>query len=248
MDTFTAKVGVITSISLTREQVNMSHIDLTFATVAIDGPERNLLNPDVMAKVGADLLAAEKNPDVVGIIVTGAGDAFCGGLDLAGIRAGGDPIEYARSLAALLKIFPKLTKPVAAAVNGDAVASGGSIVAACDYAVSVPTAKIGSYEVAVGVWPMVAQVPMIARLGAKRAMENIGAGEPFTAQRSLEVGLVNRIAEPAQLIHATEEWLTLAARGGAANAGRTFFYELAEMSYEDGLDAALDKFAAQFKK
>lgn len=226
----------------------MSDTDTTFAVVTIDGPERNLLNPDVMAKVGADLLAADKNPDFAGIIVTGAGNDFCGGLDLAGIRAGGDPIEYARSLATLLKIFPKLTKPVVAAVNGDAVASGGSIVAACDYAVSVPTAKIGSYEVAVGVWPMVAQVPMIARLGAKRAMENIGAGEPFTAQRSLEVGLINRIAEPAQLIPAVEEWLTFAARGGAANAGRTFFYELAEMSYEDGLDAALDKFAAQFKK
>lgn len=226
----------------------MSVTNPRFALVTISGPERNLLNPEVMAKVGSDLVAADKNSDFAGIILTGAADAFCGGLDLAGIRAGGDPIEYARSLASLLKIFPKLSKPVAASVNGDAVASGGSIVAACDYAVSVPTAKIGSYEVAVGVWPMVAQVPMIARLGAKRAMENIGAGEPFTAQRSLEVGLVNRIAEPSQLIHATEEWLLLAARGGAANAGRTFFYELAEMSYEEGLDAALDKFAAQFKK
>lgn len=226
----------------------MSNTNITFATITIDGPERNLLNPDVMAKLAADLIAADKNPDVAGIIVTGAGTDFCGGLDLASIRAGGDPVEFARSLATLLKIFPKLLKPVVAAINGDAVASGGSIVAACDYAVSVPTAKIGSYEVAVGVWPMVAQVPMIARLGAKRAMENIGAGEPFTAQRSLEVGLVNRIAEPAQLIAFAEEWLAFAARGGVANAGRAFFYELAEMSYEDGLDAALDKFAAQFRK
>lgn len=226
----------------------MSVSDHKFALVTIDGPERNLLNPEVMATVGSDLIAADKNTDFAGIIVTGAGSDFCGGLDLASIRAGGDPVEFARSLASLLKIFPKLTKPVVAAVNGDAVASGGSIVAACDYAVSVPTAKIGSYEVAVGVWPMVAQVPMIARLGAKRAMENIGAGEPFSAQRAFEVGLVNRIAEPSQLMSEAEEWLNFAARGGAANAGRAFFYELAEMSYEDGLDVALEKFAAQFKK
>ncbi|MDH6424284.1 enoyl-CoA hydratase/carnithine racemase [Aurantimicrobium minutum] len=226
----------------------MLDTNANIAIVTIDGPDKNFLNPDVMAQVGADLLAADKDVSVSAILLTGAGDAFCGGLDLASIRAGGDPIVFARSLAVLLKIFPKLTKPVAAAVNGDAVASGASIVAACDYAVTVPSAKIGSYEVSVGVWPMVAQVPLIARMGTKVAMENIGSGEPFTAQRSLEVGLVSRIVEPAALIASASEWLILASRGGAANAGRVFFYELAEMSYEDGLDAALDKFAAQFKK
>lgn len=225
----------------------MSTDDTRFALVTIDGPERNLLNPQVMAQVVADLLAAESNPEVAGIIVTGAGDDFCGGLDLASIRAGGDPIEFAGSLATLLKVFPRLTKPVVAAVNGDAVASGSSIVAACDYAVSVPTAKIGSYEVGVGVWPMVAQVPLIHRLGARRAMENIGSGEPFTAARSLEVGLVNRVVAPAALRAAVIEWLTLAARAGAASAGRRSFYELAEMTFDDALDAALEKFAAQFR-
>lgn len=226
----------------------MSHDTPHFATVTIDGPDKNLLNPDVMHSVGADLLAADVDDTIDGIIVTGAGEHFCGGLDLASIRAGGDPVEFARSLATLLKIFPRLTKPVVAVVNGDAVASGGSIVAACDYGVAAPHVKIGSYEVAVGVWPMVAQVPMIKRLGTKLAMENIGCGEPFTAQRALEVGLVNRL-EPASAIRAAaEEWLTLAARGGAANSGRVAFYGLAELSYDDGLDAALDKFAAQFQK
>lgn len=225
----------------------MSAEENRFAIITIDGPERNLLNPAVMAQVVTDLNAADTDPAVEGIIVTGAGTDFCGGLDLASIRAGGDPIEFAGSLATLLKVFPRLTKPVVAAVNGDAVASGSSIVAACDYAVSVPTAKIGSYEVGVGVWPMVAQVPLIHRLGARRAMENIGCGEPFTAQRSLEVGLVNRIAEPTELHSAALEWLTLAARAGASRAGRVSFYELAEMTYDDALDAALEKFAAQFR-
>ena len=227
----------------------MSTIDESgIITVTIDGPERNLLNPAVMAAVEADLLAADANPDVKAIIITGAGDAFCGGLDLAGIRAGGDPLEYAACLAKLLKVFPRLTKPVAAAVNGDAVASGGSIAAACDYAVIVDHALIGSYEVSVGVWPMVAQVPLIHRIGTKRAMENIGSGNPFPAKRAWEVGLVNVVVKPAHLLETTREWLREATRGGAANAGRVSFYELAEMSYDDALDAALDKFAAQFRK
>ena len=227
----------------------MSTIDESgIITVTIDGPERNLLNPQVMAAVEADLLAADANPDVKAIIITGAGDAFCGGLDLAGIRAGGDPLEYAACLAKLLKVFPRLTKPVAAAVNGDAVASGGSIAAACDYAVIVDHALIGSYEVSVGVWPMVAQVPLIHRIGTKRAMENIGSGNPFSAKRAWEVGLVNMVVKPAHLLETTREWLREAVRGGAANAGRVSFYELAELSYDDALDAALDKFAAQFRK
>jgi enoyl-CoA hydratase/carnithine racemase len=217
------------------------------ATVTISGPEKNLLNPTVMQAVSADLLAADGDANVKAILVTGEGEYFCGGLDLAGIRAGGDPLEYAANLASLLKIFPKLHKPVAAAVNGDAVASGAAIVAASDYAVSQPAAKIGSYEVAVGVWPMVAQVPLIQRLGARNAMENIGSGNPFDAQRAHELGLVNAIASEANLISTAKAWLIDATRGGAANAGRVSFYELAEMSYDDALDAALDKFAAQFR-
>jgi enoyl-CoA hydratase/carnithine racemase len=217
------------------------------ATVVIDGPEKNLLNPEVMSQIEADLRAADANPKAKVILITGAGDAFCGGLHLAGIRAGGDPLEYASSLARLLKLFPLLTKPVAAAVNGDAVASGASIVASCDYAVITPSALVGSYEVAVGVWPMVAQVPLIKRLGARVAMENVGSGNPFTAQRAWEVGLVNRIAEPDQLIETTSQWLRDAARGGAANAGRVTYYEVADLGFDDALDLVLDKFAAQFK-
>jgi enoyl-CoA hydratase/carnithine racemase len=218
------------------------------ATVTISGPEKNLLNPTVMQAVCKQLKEANDSADVKAILITGEGDAFCGGLDLAGIRAGGDPLEYAANLAELLKLIPRLSKPIAAAVNGDAVASGGSIVAAVDYAVSIPSALIGSYEVAVGVWPMVAQVPLIKRLGAKNAMENIGSGNPFGAQRAFELNLVNKISESKNLISETKKWLLDATRGGAANAGRVTFYELAELSYDDALDAALEKFAAQFRK
>jgi len=218
------------------------------ATIEIDGPERNLLNPAVMQALLADLNAANESDSVKAILVTGKGDHFCGGLDLAGIRAGGDPLDYAANLSSLLKVFPKLKKPVAAAVNGDAVASGSSIVAACDFAVSTPEAMIGSYEVAVGVWPMVAQVPLIKRLGARMAMENIGSGNPLTAARAQELGLVNLVSSSSDLILAAKKWLVDATRGGAANAGRVTYYELAELSYEDALDAALEKFAAQFRK
>lgn len=218
------------------------------ATVTLEGAGLNLLNPQNMAAAVEALRRADADPDATGIVVTGAGDTFCGGLDVEAIRAGGDPVEFAGSLVGLLKVFPRLTKPVVARVNGDALASGASIVAACDYAVAVPAARVGTYEVSVGIWPMVAQVPLIQRIGPRAAMETIGAGEPFTAERAREVGLVNAIAEASDLDAVVRTWLRNAARGGAAAAGgRPAFYELAELPYADALESALARFAAMFR-
>lgn len=217
------------------------------AIVTIEGTGHNLLDPTSMARLVDGLQTADDDRSVSGIILTGAGDVFCGGLDVGALRAGADPVEFATALVALLKIFPLLTKPVVAQVNGDAVASGASIVAACDYAVAVPTALIGTYEVSVGIWPMVAQVPLIKRLGVRAAMENIGAGEPFTAQRAHEVGLINRIIDPGELAQAAEGWLTNAARAGSAvAAGRPSVHALEQLPYAEALDRSLEMFAAMF--
>ena len=219
---------------------------MSIATVILDNPsgEGNLLNPGVIAAIIAQLKAADADDDVTGVIITGAGGIFCNGLDIPAIQAGGDPVEFAESLAELLKLMPALGVPLVAAVNGNAVASGASIVAACDYAVSLPDVLIGTREVSVGIWPMVAQVPLIQRLGVRFAMENIGSGEPFTPQRALEVGLINEVADAAGLMSAAEAWLTKAARGGAiVKVGRPAFYRLAELEYGDALDAAVELFA-----
>lgn len=216
------------------------------ATITISNPasEGNLLNPEVIARLVDDLTAADADPSVTGILLIGDGDVFCSGLDIPAIQAGGDPVAFASALAALLKLLPTLGTPVAAAVNGDAVASGASIVAAVDYAVATPHARIGTREVSVGIWPMVAQVPIIHRLGPRWAMENIGSGEPFTAERACEVGLVNEIAEPSLLVGAAEAWLAKAARAGAiTSVGRPAFYRFAEMAYDEALDASVALFA-----
>lgn len=219
---------------------------MSIATVVIDNPsgEGNLLNPEVMAALVEQLTAADADPSVTGILITGAGGIFCNGLDIPAITAGGDPVEFSTALAGLLKLLPTLGTPVAAAVNGDAVASGAAIVAACDYAVACPDVRLGTREVSLGIWPMVAQVPLIHRLGARFAMENIGSGEPFSPQRALEVGLVNEVAPSADVVAAAEAWLVRAARGGAiARLGRPAFYRFAELSYEDALDASVELFA-----
>lgn len=213
------------------------------ARIVISGTQGNLLNPGNMAELVDALRAADAATDITGILLTGAGDTFCSGLDIPAIQAGGDPLEFAQSLVVLLKLLPTLGTPVAAAINGDAVASGASIAAACDYAVATPAARIGTREVSLGIWPMVAQVPIIQRIGARAAIENVGSGDPFTAERAREVGLINDIAAPEALVPTVEAWLAKAARGGAqVTVGRPAFYRFAELSYDDALDAAVQLF------
>ena len=219
------------------------------ARIVITGTQGNLLNPGNMAEIVDALRAADAAPDITGILLTGAGDTFCSGLDIPAIQAGGDPVEFAQSLVVLLKLLPTLGTPVAAAINGDAVASGASIAAACDYAVTTPTARIGTREVSLGIWPMVAQVPIIQRIGARAAIENVGSGDPFTAERAREVGLVNEIAAPEALRSSGEAGLRTAARGGPqVTVGRPAFYRFAELSYDDALDAAVQLFGDMLRK
>ncbi len=216
------------------------------ATITISNPagEGNLLNPDVIAGLVEQLTTADADAETTGIVLTGDGDVFCSGLDIPAIQAGGDPVAFASALADLLKLLPTLGTPIAAAVNGDAVASGASLVAAVDYAVAVPHARIGTREVSVGIWPMVAQVPIIHRIGPRWAMENIGSGEPFDTKRAREVGLINAIAEPADLTAHVSAWLDSAARaGGVARIGRPAFHRFATMSYDEALDASVELFA-----
>jgi enoyl-CoA hydratase/carnithine racemase len=217
---------------------------LTFAN-----GERNLLNPESMSQILEAITAADDDESVHAILLVTTGEVYCGGLDITAIRAGANPVDFAGALVSLLHVFPRLRKPIATAVQGDALAGGAALVAAVDYAVAVPLARIGSQEVAHGIWPMIAQVPLVHRIGVRHALENIGCGEPFTARRAQEVGLVQAVVAPDELMSSTKAWLTLAQRGaGAYSLGRPSLHEFANMPYDEALDAALDRFASMFKE
>ncbi|MEU1597609.1 enoyl-CoA hydratase/isomerase family protein [Streptomyces sp. NPDC005708] len=217
------------------------------SVLTIHNGERNLLNPGILTDIRARLQECDDNPDIRAVLLTGAGETFCGGLDIAPIKAGADPALFGKALIETLRIFPRLGLPVAAAVNGDALAGGASFVAACDFAVAVDSARIGTVEVSAGMWPMIAQVPIIHRLGPRLAMENIGSGEPFTAQRAREVGLVQAVVEAGRVTAVAQEWLDKAQRAADAGApGRRSLYEFASMSYDDAFDASLARFIELF--
>jgi enoyl-CoA hydratase/carnithine racemase len=214
----------------------------------IDRPPRNLLDPEVMDALAAGLRRCDEDDSVTAIVLTGSGETFCCGLDVSAFQQGADPVDFASSLVALLRVIPALGKPVLAAVNGDALASGFGLVCAADYAVTVPGARLGTYEASIGTWPMIAQVPLLQRLLPRHALQNILSGVPFDAEDALRIGAVNRVVSPAELEDAVLDYAALATRAGAALApGRRSFYRFLDLGYDEALGLALDEFTAMFR-
>jgi enoyl-CoA hydratase/carnithine racemase len=216
--------------------------------IALTRPPRNLLDPPLMDLFRAAIVEADAADDVRAIVITGSGEMFCGGLDIAQIQAGANPVDFAGALVGLLRVLPGLGKPLIAAVNGDALASGYSLACAADVALAVEDARLGTLEASVGIWPMIAQVPALQRLQPRHALENLLTGEPFDAHRAYEIGVINRVVPKAELWTEVTRWVELATRAGAAlPAGRRSFYRFVDMSYEDALSASLDEFRRMFE-
>lgn len=214
----------------------------------IDRPPRNLLDPVTIGALADELRRCDRDESVAAVVLTGSGDTFCGGLDVAAIQAGGDPVAFASALVELLRLIPTLGKPVLAAVNGDALASGFALVCIADYAAAVPQAQLGTPEASGGFWPMTAQVPLLQRLLPRHALQYILAGVPFDADHALRVGAIDRVVAAEELEQTVLDYAALAIRAGAAlAAGRRSFYRFLDLSYDDALDQALGEFAALFR-
>lgn len=213
-----------------------------------NGP-KNLLTPPMMRELVRLLIDGDASDEVQAFVLTGAGEMFCGGLDVEAIRAGGDPVEYATELVAVLRCLPALGTPVVAAVNGDALASGFSLVVAADMAVTVDDARLGTVEASIGIWPMIAQVPLLQRLAPRHALSNVLTGVPFTAAQALAFGAVNEVVDRETLSRRVDELIpVVTAAGPALPAGRRAFYRFIDLPYGEALDQSLAEFTAMFTR
>jgi enoyl-CoA hydratase/carnithine racemase len=183
------------------------------AWVTIDRPEaRNAINVDV--RDGLRDAAARFNADDAAVLVlTGSGDvAFCAGADLKEMSALGlevPPPDYVPVFGRTIEV----AKPTIAAVNGVAYAGGFLLAQMCDLCVAAEHARFAITEVRVGRGaPWAAPLPWL--VPPRIAMELLVTGEPLSAARAYEVGLVNRVVPLAELHDAVQEL----AEGIAKNA------------------------------
>jgi enoyl-CoA hydratase len=172
------------------------------AVITLNRPQsRNCLARDVRAGLAQAWDRFEHDPALRVAILTGAGQkAFCAGGDLKEMVETGMK-EPPRDLFALPYDTVELSKPTIAAVNGVAFAGGWMIAQACDLCVASTTARFAVTEVKVGRSSPWAS-PLIHMIPQRIMMEILLTGNPITAQRAYEIGLVNRLAEPAGLLAA----------------------------------------------
>jgi crotonobetainyl-CoA hydratase len=182
--------------------------------ITINRPDvRNAVDLATSLGVGSAMAAAERDPDVWAVVLTGAGGtAFCAGVDLKAL-ARGELVMPADDRAAwgfAGYTTHHIAKPTIAAVNGLALGGGTEIVLASDLAIAAESARFGLPEVAHGVFAGAGGVFRLpTQIPRKVAMEWILTGEPVSAQRALEVGLVNRVVPDDQVL---PEALALAER------------------------------------
>ncbi|HZT70737.1 MAG TPA: enoyl-CoA hydratase-related protein [Terriglobia bacterium] len=182
------------------------------AYVTLNRPQKlNALNRKALEELKACFEAIQTDPEVKGVILTGAGGkAFAAGADIdeLAVLTPFDAREMSLRGQALMNAIENLGKPVIAAVNGFALGGGCELAMACTLRMASDNALFGQPEVKLGIIPGYAGTQRLPRLvGKGRALELMLTGEPISAAEAWRIGLVNQVVSPSDLIHTSETML-----------------------------------------
>ena len=179
--------------------------DGAVATLTLNRPEkRNAISFELIAESSSTLDAVEQSPAQV-LIVTGAGKAFSGGLDLENLKAllgrrHEENLQDSNTMARFFRRLYDFPKPTIAAVNGAAIAGGTGIATMCDFTLAVPEAKFGYTEVRIGFVPALVSSFLVLQVGHKIARDLLLTGRLFDAAEAHRIGLVNEVVAAAELM------------------------------------------------
>lgn len=209
---------------------------------------RNALSEAMLTELGAAISEAGADPAVRVIVLAAIGPAFCAGHDLKEMTAGrsgpdGGRAYFAKVMAMCSGVMQGIVtcpKPVIAEVTGVATAAGAQLVASCDLALAADTALFSTPGVHIGLFCSTPMVALSRNVGSKHAMEMLLTGDMVTADRAVEMGLINR-AVPDETLRATVMEMAgkIASKSSMTLAtGKSAFYAQREMSLADAYDYA----------
>ena len=171
-----------------------------FALVTLDRPDkRNALSLDLRAQLTGELSALADDDAIRCVLLTGAGSAFCAGMDTS--EFGGDRAHKERIVELSVGLFRTLgefPKPVVAAINGPAVAGGFALALLCDVRIASTEARMGFLENRLGIPPSYAAAR--AALPAALATELCLTGRLVDAEEAERLGIVSEVQAPDGLI------------------------------------------------
>jgi methylglutaconyl-CoA hydratase len=204
----------------------ITEYDSGISTITLNRPnKRNAISFELID----DLLRAldeTARSSVHILILTGAGKAFCSGMDLENLKTlttrlpeqnQADSETMARMFRTLYE-FPKIT---IAAVNGAAVAGGMGLATLCDFTIAVPDAKFGYPEVRIGFMPALVATFLLRQIGEKRARDLLLTGRVIAAEEALRLGLIREIVPPEQLLDRARELAMQLLQNSPASLVRT---------------------------
>src|SRR6476469_2671585 len=180
------------------------------ATLTLNRPEkRNAVSFTLVGELLAALDEVERG-GAQALIVTGAGKAFCAGLDLEELKSllGKTHDENVKDSARMGLGFRRIygfPLPTIAAVNGAAIAGGTGFATMCDFTLAVPEAKFGYTEVRIGFVPAIVSSMLVWQVGHKVARDLLLTGRLFDAAEAHAFGLVNEVVEPPRLLARARE-------------------------------------------
>ncbi|MEV7863796.1 enoyl-CoA hydratase-related protein [Streptomyces hirsutus] len=187
-------------------------VDSGIALITLNAPERrNAFRNEMLHELWQALDMADRDPEVRAVVLTGAGRSFSVGAELRGPDtllkaleddvAGHTPTGYREPGGRVSERLFAMQKPVIAAINGDAVGGGTSIIAATDVRIASRTARFGFVFTRRGVVPECASSWFLPRLvGLGRATDWLLSGRIFDAQEAYAAGLLTRLVEPDEVL------------------------------------------------
>ncbi len=217
------------------------------ARITLNRPEkRNALSPELIAELHARLDESARDAGVRVVVITGAGQDFCSGADLAAFDRAAeagvlDHLTVARALADVLLTMRRHPRPIVAAVRGRALAGGCGLATACDLVIAERSAKFGYPEVNIGFVPAMVMAILRRNIGEKRAFELIATGEIISAADAHTIGLINRVVDDGEFDHRVNQYLaTLASKSASAvSLSKNLLYHMDAMTFEASIEAGI---------
>jgi enoyl-CoA hydratase/carnithine racemase len=178
-------------------------------TITLFYPDRrNAIGPQMVNELLWAIADAHDDETIRVIVITGHGTSFCAGGDFSQMTGGseaGPALPYKGDFADLLLAMSRTDKPIVAKVNGHAMGGGLGLVAASTFAIAADSAQLGTPEINVGLFPMMI-MPLLLRLMPRRhCVQMMLLGEKLSAQRAVELGLLNECVAPEELDQAVRE-------------------------------------------
>ena len=180
------------------------------ARLTLNRPDkRNALSFQLLDELTRALDEAEKSEAQI-VVLTGAGKAFCAGMDLEELKtltgkSHAENVADSRKMAQIFRRLYEFPKPTIASVNGAAIAGGTGLATMCDFTLAVPEAKFGYTEVRIGFVPAIVSSILVWQVGHKIARDLLLTGRIFDAAEAYRLGLVNELVGAEQLMNRAGE-------------------------------------------